>query len=202
MTWRHLGRIVRGQVWHIGSSLGQQRAQIGEQVWRRGPQLDAVLERKAAENVFASRRQTYQHAAAVNRVGRTLDETMSRHPVDQLDRAMVPNLEPLSNLADRCSVVHGEPLDRQQQLMLLRLEAGRASHFIAEMQEATDQQPEAGKRRVVNVVRRKGATVHKARLYRVTIENGRVAGPGKSRARGRTQADRPGGEPPERPEGL
>jgi hypothetical protein len=100
MTWRHLGRIVRGQVWHIGSSLGQQRAQIGEQVWRRGPQLDAVLERKAAENVFASRRQTYQHAAAVNRVGRTLDETMSRHPVDQLDRAMVPNLEPLSNLAD------------------------------------------------------------------------------------------------------
>jgi len=68
----------------------------------------------------------------------TPDETARLHAVDDLDRAVMPQLEalaepPVGRRRARRHAAHGE-----QELVLLRLEAGGAGRLLAEAEEAAE----------------------------------------------------------------
>ncbi|WRL65860.1 hypothetical protein U6N30_10015 [Blastococcus brunescens] len=75
-----------------------------------------------------------------------LDEQLRLRPVHELDDAVVAQLQPVRDLADRGPVPAGEALERQQELVLLRREPVPAHDLLAEAQVAPDAEPEAGQR--------------------------------------------------------
>jgi hypothetical protein len=50
----------------------------------------------------------------------------------------MPNLQPFGQNADRCDLLGRQTLDRQQSLMLMRLDSCGARSRLAEIQEAAD----------------------------------------------------------------
>ena len=60
------------------------------------------------------------------------------------------NLKPFGQNADRCNLTRGQSLDRQQSLVLMRLDTSCARSRFAEVQEAADLVAEIGERGVVN----------------------------------------------------
>jgi len=79
------------------------------------------------------------------------DEAPALQAIDQLDRAVVLDLEPLRQLADRRLPIRRQPPQRQEQLVLLRLETDGARCLLAPAQELPEPVPELGKRLVVLV---------------------------------------------------
>ena len=63
---------------------------------------------------------------------------MFAQPVDQLDGAVMPDLQALSQFADGGRHFRRQTLDRQQQLVLLRFQAVSARRFLAVAQEPAD----------------------------------------------------------------
>jgi hypothetical protein len=75
-------------------------------------------------------------------VGGALDQSLCLHAVDQLDHAVVPELQPVGQLADGGPVAVGESLERQQEDVLLRGQPVAADGLLAEAQIAADREPE------------------------------------------------------------
>jgi hypothetical protein len=97
-----------------------------------------VGEREVAERLLAGVGEADEHLAAVVLAALGGDEAALLGAANQLVRRVVLQLEPLRQVTDGRQAVDGHPLHREQELVLLRLEAGLAGGPLAEVQEAAD----------------------------------------------------------------
>lgn len=97
-----------------------------------------MMQRQLAQHSFAARCRVNQHLTVVVRAAASPCQASLLQPVKKLYGAVMLNLEPLGQVADRGRCSAGQPLDGQQQLVLLRLESRRAGRLLAEMQEPPD----------------------------------------------------------------
>src|SRR4051812_41280616 len=88
--------------------------------------------RQAREDAVAFRGQLDEHRAPVVRAALPPHEPALLAAVDEAHRALMLDLQPLRDGAHRRFFVLRQPLQRQQQLMLLRLEARLARRRLTE----------------------------------------------------------------------
>jgi len=77
--------------------------------------------------------------------GLTKDSSGFFQSIDQVHRAVMLNLQTPRELADSRTLSFGQPLDRQQKLMLLRLDAVGSRGVLAEAQKTAHLMAEFGK---------------------------------------------------------
>lgn len=106
-----------------------------------------------AKDRFALRRDADQDAAPIARVRLTSDKTVAVEAVDEADRAVVPNLEPLREGADRWRGAARQAFQRQEQLMLLGVKTVSAGSALAEGQKPTNLITELCERPVIRTAR-------------------------------------------------
>jgi hypothetical protein len=78
------------------------------------------------------------YLAAILLAARTPDQAFGLQTVCQFNRTVMLNLQPFGQNADRCNLAGRQPLDRQQSLVLMRLDTRRTRSRFAEIQEAAD----------------------------------------------------------------
>jgi hypothetical protein len=101
-----------------------------------GLELCPMGQGKALEQALTASRDLNSDLPAVNRATASGDESRSDGSIDQLHDAVMAELEALrQDTYGRAQSIR-EALERQQQLMLLGLETGRARLALAEIQEA------------------------------------------------------------------
>jgi hypothetical protein len=83
------------------------------------------------------------------RVSTSLDQTACLHAVDQTDRAMVANLQPVGEIRDGGTPDGAQTAEHEQQLIVLWLEASRLRSPLAERQIPPDESPSLGEVGVV-----------------------------------------------------
>jgi hypothetical protein len=104
-----------------------------------------------AQSATPGRRQTEPDDALVVAVGAAPDQSQRFCPIDQTDRAVVPDQEHLGHLADGRSPRIAVPADREEQLMLHRGQPRCGCLFLAPMEEPTEADPELEQPFVVSV---------------------------------------------------
>jgi len=72
-----------------------------------------------------------EDASLIGFIPQTFDQTS----INQLDGTMMPKLESLGQLTDRCFPPGGQSLERKQQLVLLRHETFLARRLFAKVQK-------------------------------------------------------------------
>lgn len=112
----------------------QVSAQLGE--------LFEVASAELTEAAAAQWCQAQPHDPVVLAVGSAPYEAGCFGPVDQADRAVVPDQEHFGDLTDSRRSPIPVTSDRQQELMLHRGEARRDGLFLAPVQEAPQADPE------------------------------------------------------------
>jgi len=113
-------------------------------------------EGETREEAVAAPREPDEDLPAVGSVAMPPDEPAGLHPVDELDRAMVSDVQAVGDLADRRTAVRGQAADGQEELMLPRLEPRPAGDLFAEPEEPSELVPEPGERAVFPVRERPG----------------------------------------------
>ncbi len=121
--------------------------------------------RQPGEPAFGKLGQAQHDAAAVLKVVGATAEAGLDQPVDQLDRAVMADAEPLGELADgraglSCKPLGRKPLGRkpldcQQCLMLARGQPGVAGRGLAEFEKPADQIAEIGQGPIARAVERR-----------------------------------------------
>ena len=100
---------------------------------------------------LARRRELNQYPPAVLRVWAAANKTPRNSAIDQFDSAVVLDLEPTRQVAHgRRLERRGNPLQCQQQLVLLRLDTGRVRGTFAEVKKAAQLEAKTRERNVVN----------------------------------------------------
>jgi hypothetical protein len=117
----------------------ENRGQSGKEQGGHAPEFFAVGDRQLAEDAFALRRDLDQDLAMVEGVPVPAHEAEGGQPVDELDDRVMPELELPGERADGGEAVRRQSLDREQQLVLLRLETRLSRLPFAERQEAANQ---------------------------------------------------------------
>lgn len=132
-----------------------------EQRGTRGAKLRLMRQRKLPQKPFAAYGQPQQYFPAVRLTASAAQQAFCFHPIHQLDSAVRLNLQSVCKHADGRAQTHGQTLDREKSLMLLRCDAGSAGSLLAEIQKAAD---------FISTLR-KGSIIHKIifhqRLYRI-----------------------------------
>src|SRR5829696_347260 len=109
-------------------------------------QFVAVQGTETTEQALALIGQEHPDRACVVGIRRPLYEPLALRPVDQLDNAVMAQLQPVCELADHGPVAPWIPLDRQHELVLLRRDAVTAHRLLAEAKVAADAEAETGQR--------------------------------------------------------
>lgn len=120
------GLILYDSLEHLGQR-GTARSQLG-----------AMVHRELMEDRLAARREAHEHLPPVGFTSLADDQPARHKPIDELDSAVVANLQALGDGRDGWLYPFGQALDRQQKLMLLRLDPRRTGRLLAEVQEAPD----------------------------------------------------------------
>jgi hypothetical protein len=97
-----------------------------------------VVERKCFEKFFAVAGELDEDSSAVIGSAQAGKETSVDKPIDQLDSAVMLQLHSLRQNTDGRLKAVGKASHRQQQLVLLWLDAGGARDIFAETQKAAD----------------------------------------------------------------
>lgn len=124
-----------------------------------------MWKRNAFEFTVAGRRELHQHLAAILPAARAPHQPALFQPVNQFHRAVVLDLKPFGEKADRGSLLCRNAFHGKQCLILLRLESGGARVALAEVQIPPNRIPERGQRLVVES-RSAGLGHIRVRLYR------------------------------------
>lgn len=103
-----------------------------------------MRKREAFEEAFTARTDSQQDFSGVGTTADALEQSFRFEAAAQFDRAMVADLQTLGESADRSGKSWGQPFQRKQRLMLLRLDAGGAGRILAEIQKAPDFVAESG----------------------------------------------------------
>src|SRR4051794_24868637 len=93
--------------------------------------------REALKQRLALIRQTNEDTTMVLLITLALNQMMLGQAINQFDRAVMLDLQPLGYLANRRLPSRRQALHRQQQLVLLRLQADRPGLTLTKMDEAT-----------------------------------------------------------------
>ena len=104
----------------------------------RRTKFPAMVEREFAEQRVAVGGERDKDLPPINCASATFDKPLTHRPINQLNRAVMLQLEPLGEVADRGAFSFGEAFQGEHQLMLLRLQPRRVGGLLAEMNEATD----------------------------------------------------------------
>jgi len=123
----------------------EQTAEFGAELAQFAP----VGGGEALDQRFAAAGEADFHPAAVGDRGLAADELALRQPVHQAYRAVVPQVEALGQFADRDVIAAGKALDRQQGLVLLRLQAGRLRRVLTEVEKTAQGKAQGGEQLVV-----------------------------------------------------
>ena len=123
----------------------------GAELRAKAPQLVSVRGRQPSELAPTRRREREPVAPAIVLVDPPRDETGLDRPIDELDDAVVLQLERSRDVTDRGSVDAGCATDGEQQLMLVRRDPGRARGVVGEAGEHAERVAKAGERLVVAV---------------------------------------------------
>ena len=67
-----------------------------------------------------------------------LDKAAGREPVHQLNRAVMPNLQPFGQLADPWAYRSRQPLQSKHELMLARLKTSHAGSLLTEVKKTAE----------------------------------------------------------------
>ncbi len=105
--------------------------------------------RQETQQRLAARGEPNEHVPTVVVRSSPPDETASLHTVDQFDGAVVLDLQALRQDADRRLTTLWHSLQREQQLVLLGLEARRTCCTLAEMQKPPELVTELGQRPIL-----------------------------------------------------
>lgn len=120
-------------------------AAYGAQELRREVvQLVRVEGGELPEHLFAMRGDAEQNPAPVSGVFGAEEQALGDGAIDELDGAVVPEAEPLGRVGDRRFLTFRDAGYLEQQLMLLRLQAGVVRGFLAEMQKDSELVAEGG----------------------------------------------------------
>ncbi len=101
-------------------------------------QLRAMVERELAQNLLALGRQRDEDLAAIVERMLTAHQSGGREPVDEFHRTVMFDLEPLGQFTNPWSKDRRKSLQRQHELMLLRLQAGVTRRPLAKMEKSAD----------------------------------------------------------------
>lgn len=107
-----------------------------------------MSQRKPAKQSLALPGEADPHLAAIALRPAALHQRTLGQPVDQSNHAVVPQLQALRQVANRRLAIR-PALDRQQQLVLCRLEPGFACRLFTEAQESPDLIAELGQGLVI-----------------------------------------------------
>src|SRR5229473_85292 len=108
----------------------QQRADGIHQRRAACAQLADAVSRHLLEQFLSPRQKRYQDAPAVVPAAAPAHVAMGLQPVDQFDRAVMLQRQPFRQCADRRLHAFREPAKRQQEQILLRLQACRLRHGV------------------------------------------------------------------------
>ena len=103
-----------------------------------------MCEAQALEDPLTTQRHGERGLAAVLRARSAFNQAPLHRPLGELDGAVVLDLEALGHLANGRPLAWRQRLEHEQELVLLRLDVGRARLRLAEVQEATDLITELG----------------------------------------------------------
>src|SRR6266496_1952411 len=107
------------------------------------------MQGKLPQDFFPFDSQGNQNFAAVMACAMPFHITTPGQPVYQFDHAVMANLQTLGQISNAWLCASGEPLDRQQQLVLPWLESGLFRGLLAEMKELADLKAEFSQSLVV-----------------------------------------------------
>ena len=97
-----------------------------------------MKERKPSQDLLPLWSEVDDDASLIGFIPQTFDETSLHQPINLLNRTMMPNLESLGQLTDRCFSPGGQSLERKQQLVLLRHETCLACRLLAKMEKPSN----------------------------------------------------------------
>ena len=133
--------------------------------------VDAVPD-EAAKQRFSMRRDVYDDVTPVPLGAFTPEKPSLFHAVHQLDRAVMLDLQPLGQTADRRFLIGRQAAQRQQAHVLLRLKPNGTCRLFAVIEIPPDEKTELGEGAIFNSA---GGAIHplhyivQRRLYRIAI---------------------------------
>lgn len=128
------------------------RGDGGNEVAQSGAELTEFLKvdgGQALDHLLAMAGETQFHAASVRRRRGAAEKPAAHQPVNQADRAVVPNLEVVSEFSDERVLAAREPFQNEQGLMLLHGESCAAGGLFAEVQKDPQRVADGGQRLIV-----------------------------------------------------
>lgn len=106
-----------------------------------------------AENRLAVRGNPHQYPAPIGGVNLAHDQSLLVEAINQADGAVMTDVEAIGEGADGWRSASRQPLQGQQQLVLLRVQPVGTSGAFAERQEPADLVTELGERLVIRIAR-------------------------------------------------
>jgi len=97
-----------------------------------------MMQRQLRQDAFSPERKFNQHFTPVCVATAFPDQTSLHKPVYEFDRAVVLELQALSDISDRRPRLFAGTFHGEHQLMVLRLKSSFAGGFLAEAQETSD----------------------------------------------------------------
>jgi hypothetical protein len=110
------------------------------------------MEGELAQDALAARGDADQDDAAIGAAADAANQTSRFEAVEQLDEAVMLQMETLGEVADRGLAIGRSALDGEEQLVVLRLETGGASGLLAQIQEAANLIPELSQGTIFRVL--------------------------------------------------
>jgi hypothetical protein len=86
---------------------------------------------QAIKHLLSTRRGSQTNAAAIREVGRTFEQTLLLTAIDQFHHGVVLQPKGFSSIGNRRRTSSGNARDRQQELVLLRMQAGIVGRILA-----------------------------------------------------------------------
>src|SRR5216684_1870010 len=126
-----LGRAPRLFFAWRRAAVFQQSADGVDQCRAACAQLADAVSRHLLEQLLSPRKQRHQDAPAIVPVAAPAHVAMGFQPVDQLDRAVMLQCQPVRQGPDGSFFAFGKAADRQQEQILLRLEARLLRHRVS-----------------------------------------------------------------------
>ena len=108
--------------------------------WAGDLKLGDTVLHQPVQKLFTASRHVYQDVTSIGLRAFPPAQAALFHPVDEFDRAVMPNLEALREIADRRVFISRHSAHHQQPQILLRLQPGASRGVLAVVQKAPNQE--------------------------------------------------------------
>ena len=149
---RRGARSWQQRAWPAAGCSARHAAKRGNQRGGRRAEFLTMMQGELAQHLLATRSEADVNLAPVFGAAVALDQVFFLQAADQLHRAVMLNLQALSEIGNAGAIAAACPAYGQHELMVLRLDARLAGCLLAEMQKAADLVAKLGQRRVVGLL--------------------------------------------------